>query len=313
MGNSKSKINKDEKLNKNNKIVKVKNISTDLKKNFSLKENIINVVDEIFNDDFNIIVLEGLNDKLAVFLFYKKFQEINKLNNNKFNIVPSIDEFDTTQSMSIIETASIELSWDSTSKKQAKYQKYSKVIISSFPINNYSIYDLYKTESKMIKSEDIIISNINVFNFVFSVFSCTLTPNLLYIDNSKIREEQLKEIENIIFTNAQSINNNTTKNFVLGEFSIYGIIDKDINDEYLNLIQDHSFIDLDSVKNLKIKKKTSYILLHLNDKKKYVNKKLSDINDLLLKNDNIYVLKSEEKELYNPQCDILMISLLIRI
>lgn len=313
MGNGKSKNDKNKKLNKNNKIVKLKNISTDLKKNFSLKENVTSIIDEIFCDEYNIIVLEGLNDKSSVFFFYKIFQEINRKHNNRFNIVPSVDEFDNTRSISIIETASIELSWGSTSKKQAKYQKYSKVIISSFPINNYSIYDLYETESKMIQNEDIIISNISVFNHVFSVFSCTLTPNLLYVDNSFIRKTQLKELENIILTNSKSINNKETKKFVLGELSISGIIDNDINDEYLDLIQSNSFIDLDSIKNLETRNKTSYILLHPNNKEKYINKKLSDINNLLLKNENLFVLKSEQKELDDPQCKILMISLLVRI
>ncbi len=46
MGNEKSKIDEND---KSNKIVKIKNISTDLKKNFSLKENIEKVVSLILS------------------------------------------------------------------------------------------------------------------------------------------------------------------------------------------------------------------------------------------------------------------------
>lgn len=312
MGNFKSKAKN---TNNNHKIIKLKNISANLKKNFSLNENINEIITDIFSDNFNIIVLEGLNDKSSVITFYKKFQEMNNLNNGKYKIIPSTEDFTNTASFEITDSTSIEISWGSETKKQAKYSMYNKIIITDFEIRDYSFYDLYNSTSQIIKNESVLICNIKSDNKIYSIYTCTLTPNLLYVNTESIRNAQLVTLSEIININSKNINNNSADNninIVMSELEIPNWINDEINYEYINIIQKHYFLDLSSMVDNDIKNKTSYILFKPHKHINYKNKQLNEINEIMLKSDSIFVMNTNVKYLPESNAEIIDLDLMIK-
>lgn len=290
--------------------IQLVNISTNLTKSFSLSENIDIIIDEIFSYHKALISLEGLNHKVAIIKFYKQFHARNKIEDMRYYIVPSFDELDDTNNMLSVDSSNIVTSWDSETV-DTNYKKFDKVIISSFPFENHAYYDLFNPQS-MIHRDYVLIANIKIKNFVFSMFTCSLTDDLLYIDNTDIRTNQLKKLLDVIKQNSKSLKLENCKNILLGNFSISNIEGKEINNEYLKLVSDYPIIDLSSLLDIELSKKESYIMFIPNKKDSYLNKKIDQLNLLLLKNDNIFVLSSDFVKLDNPITEIISIKLLLK-
>lgn len=305
MGNSPIKRTS---LNNDNSIWLV-NISTNLRKCFSLTENIDTIINKIFKYPNAIIAIEGLKDKKAIAEFYSNFYKRNNKEGKKYHIVPPYDEFCETFSASIDNPSSIITSWNSQSVGES-YEKFQKVLISSYPFENHAYHDLYSPLS-MLYDEYVLIANVKYKNFIFSMFSCSLTDDLLYIDNKSIRSNQLNTLIKVIQQNVKNLELKNCKNILLGNLSIPNINDGEVNNEYFKLVSDYPIIDLSSLLDIELSKKESYIMFVPTNKKPYLNKRVDQLNELLLKNDNIFVVSSDLDKLDDPASEIISVQLLL--
>lgn len=77
------------------------------------------------------------------------------------------------------------------------------------------------------------------------------------------------------------------------------------------MVQNYPFIDLSSLLDTALHKKESYILFVPTEKKYYIDKKLNEINNLLLKHDKIFVLSATLENIDEPISEIISIKLLL--
>lgn len=282
-------------LPKNHNIIKIVNLSLNLKKGFSLAKSINIIVDYLFEDLNNkkadIITIQGLNDKYAVHEFISKFKNINKEKKRSYTTIPEFE--DTDISMSENNTSiqkSIEQSWDSTSGENNITKKHSNLIISRLPIKKSSSIILNDSNGGIIKEENLIIANLDIDGKTIAFYNFSLTPDMLYVDTKGIRKIQLEIIIDNIKKNKEE--NNIKDHIISANFNIPLLKDNSVNDEYTEIQKKYKLFDLDLGEYEKnFHNKIIYTCLYTNGYD-IENKKLNEIKKDIRKKYGVSTLQS---------------------
>ena len=175
------------------------------------------------------------------------------------------------------------------------------LILSKYEIIDYKCLKFKETLDNITEYTGVLCINVNINNNVVSIYNIQLQSDYKdIISNSKIRENQLKELHIFIKNNINHIENNTyfskyrktNINLIIGSLNIPSdnMNNNLLTDEYNNLIKKYNYLDMYKIINnnekYKYKNRDDYILLYLFDNLDVKNKNLEsdqstiDINDL---------------------------------
>lgn len=277
----------------NHTIIKIVNLSLNLKKGFSLAKSIDILVDYLFenlnNKEVDIITIQGLNDKYAVHEFIFKFKQININKKRSYVIIPEIKNISILETNTSIQK-SIEQSWDSSSDGTNITIKHSNLIISRFPIKKSLSVTLNDSNGGIIKEENLIIANLEINNKTLAIYNFTLTPDMLYVDTTEIRKMQLKIISDNIKINEKE--NNIKDHIISANFNIPLLKENIINEEYTALQTKYKLLDLHLGEyNKSFNNKEIYTCLYINEYD-IENKKLNDITKYIRQKYGVSTLQS---------------------
>lgn len=275
MGNKISKKNK-YKLPDRVKIFSICTLDLKLNKLIDYNEKIDNLFSFIIDNKYDIICLQGLNNKNL----YDKLQNTLHFYNDKKNIYfyPKLNNiknlFETSQRNLSEHSVSVEdeISGDSI------INHMDSIIISKYEILSSAPIEI---PSYICTSDSTwYIMNIMFYNKIISIFSIKLQQDYIGVSNHRIRARQVEILRDSIIMNQAHIKNDlciTEENFTIISIqsNINNFKNNDLNKEYENLLSSIESIDThDYIQKIKnganqIKKndihnvRSNYILLSL--------------------------------------------------
>jgi hypothetical protein len=228
-------------------------IYVNLNDTLTREEQINNICDYIFADIYNtkldIICIQGISDtKMAKLLINK----INKYNNKiPFEIIPivNLDEFHKYDS-------TFEMTWHTHSTSGDLETNITELLLSRYPIISSNIYNLYENaETKIIEQNRIIIANINIDGYLFTIINISLFGDTVGgISGAKFRKHEIQSLNNIIQKNSKEITNFINDNklniinknivFICGLYNIIELKNDKINIELINILKQLNCLDI---------------------------------------------------------------------
>ena len=211
---------------------------------------------------------------------------------------------------------------------------FDKLIISRYPIiSNY--YDFIINDKKSSKNT-ILMANINVHKYIFSIYNVSLSYDYTGISNSHIRSEEVDFIKKSIKSNSKKIvKDNLNSNYdplifkdihiICGKFYVPEFKYKNFNQELalitrkLKAIDIHRFVNKDysdksskGESSLKVENKTDYIMFLLLKYKNDID--IDKLDKLINKNYDInfvmsYIVQNVNINANSPLETILLLNL----
>lgn len=302
------------KLPHDHKIIKIANITTNLKRGFSLNLNVKKIMNLIFSSENNmdIISIQGLKDKYAIYQFVNLFKQRN---NNLYYIAPYLEDdiitsitsasmsgtsprnspFNRRNHHSLSPTSLVSNNSSLNIDDAEICRKSSKLILSKFPIQqtfieNIIIDDVDKLYENINYDNFLVGANIKIGKHLYAIYNFMLIPDMIYINTHDIRKKQLQKIKNII--NSNTVDNDINLNIVTAKLNIYTFKFHEYNIEYLNLLNEFNLIDTQLIINtFKNKYNNSYIMFYINDEYKLMS--FNDIRKSINKDYDLNIIHND--------------------
>lgn len=282
IGNSKGK-----KINVPNgyKLVRMISYNINLRNSVGLNSNIIDIAKFVFEDNIDIICLQGIRDSHAMMNLIKGIKTYCK----KMDItIYTAPRFDNIEAMTIATT----IHMPTTNITTTRGEKYvvESLIISRYEIDSYSTVDT--TPHDMYKQYRMISANIVIDKTIISIYNTSLSDDIGTIDSSKRRLIEQEVMIDLILNN---MINDRCIHIMAGSLGINEMEKEQQCDEYIKFLDKFRAIDLIRCKEPDAKilttenyKRLDYILFFLTKdlfekSSKYYNElsKVSSPNDML--------------------------------
>jgi hypothetical protein len=276
-------------------MLKMVSYNISLENSISMRSNINKIVRYIFSNINNkvndIICLQGINDKYAIYELILSIKKVALAKKIKLYFAP---EYEDIQIATVNLSSSFQLAWSNTRPVSKVLQlETSNVIISRYEIINY-LHETLDNNASYYNSH-VIVANININNSIIAIYNICLCNDIISanINNENMRKNEIMKLNEIIINNSDMLKTdkmfkkyeNKDISFIVGKFGIAETQHNSISQEYLDMTGNLRGVDIYRCKN--------------NDEKGYTNKSKKRNNYiLLLLSTDIFDEKSKHRKLF---------------
>lgn len=280
---------KNVKIPPNCRMLKIITFNVGISNVVSLNDKVEKFIEYILSDyrniSFDIICVQGINDHQSLKLLLRSIRDHYKI--TKLYYAPNdiclhhLSDGDLSQANSLELTTSRTFNDIHMTNTKIGNTKFQNIIISKYPILTtiYGELDDLTNIDDVLGIQTVIGGNVLIGNNIVSIYNTSFCKDIrsANIINDDAREKEISALFGVIAENRKTLKKyNENKNynivhtaFIVGTLNIKDKIDKLMNEEYINLLQNYHCLDIyrymyhDNGYTTTLKERIDYILINL--------------------------------------------------